>query len=84
MMRELYFLAAEKNVQKLVVQMMRPQTAARTICRKLGFHEEHLLPDYVQDITGKVQDLIIMTCDMKDFWSELENLYGDSDWQRCR
>ncbi len=83
-MRELYFLAAEKNVQKLVVQMMRPQIAARTICRRLGFHEEHLLPDYVKDITGTIQDLIIMTCDMKDFWKELEHFYGDSDWQRCR
>lgn len=83
-MRELYFLAAEKNLEMLVVQMMRPQVAAQKICRKLGFREELLIPDYVRDRAGKTQDLIIMACDMKDLWEELEQFYTDSDWQRCR
>lgn len=83
-MRELYFLAAEKNVEKVVAKMMRPQVAARTICRKLGFREEHLLPDYVKDISGETQDLIIMTCNLKDLWKEIEQIYSDSDWERCR
>jgi L-amino acid N-acyltransferase YncA len=84
MMRELYFLAAENNVEKVVAKMMRPQTAARTICHKLGFKEELLLPDYVKDLSGKLQDLIIMTCDLHDMLKELDSLYTDSDWQRCR
>jgi L-amino acid N-acyltransferase YncA len=84
MVRELYSLAVGKNVEQLVVQMMRPQTAPRRILRKLGFREELLIPDYVRDMTGKKQDLIIMTCNMKDLWKELEILYTDSDWQRCR
>jgi len=84
MMRELYFLAAEKNVEKVVVKMMRPQVAARTICHRLGFREEYLLPDYVKDITGETQDLIIMTCNLKDLWKEIEHIYSDSDWERCR
>jgi RimJ/RimL family protein N-acetyltransferase len=84
MMRELYFLAAEKNIEKVIAKMMRPQTAARTICRKLGFKEEHLLPDYVKDLSGKPQDLVIMTCDLPDMWKELDSFYSDSDWERCR
>jgi len=84
MMRELYFLAAEKNLEKVVAKMMRPQKAAQIICRKLGFREEALLPDYVKDLSGKTQDLIIMVCDLKDMWKELDHLYSDSDWQRCR
>jgi RimJ/RimL family protein N-acetyltransferase len=84
MMRELYFLAAEKNVEKVVAKMMRPQTAARNICHKLGFKEELLLPDYVRDMSGKPQDLIIMTCNLQDLWEEVDSFYGDSDWQRCR
>jgi len=84
MMRELYFLAAEKNVEKVVAKMMRPQVAARTICHKLGFREEHLIPDYVKDISGETQDLIIMTCNLKDLWKEIEHVYSDSDWERCR
>lgn len=83
-MRELYFLAAQKKVEKIIVRMMRPQLAARNICRKLGFHEELLIPDYVRDLTGANQDLVIMTCNMKEFWEELEHSYTDSDWRRHR
>lgn len=71
MMRELYFLAAEKNLETVVAKMMRPQKAAQTICRRLGFHEEALLPDYVKDLSGKTQDLIIMICNLKDMWKEI-------------
>ena len=84
MMRELYFLAVEKKVKKIVVKMMRPQIAAQAICRKLGFREELLIPDYVRDLSGKTQDMVVMTCDIKDFWKELDHFYSDSDWQRCR
>jgi ribosomal protein S18 acetylase RimI-like enzyme len=84
MVRELYFIAVEKNVGQIVVKMMRPQVAAQRIFRKLGFREELLIPDYVRDIAGKKQDLIIMTCDIKELWKELEHFYTDSDWQRCR
>jgi L-amino acid N-acyltransferase YncA len=84
MVRELYFLAVEKNVDQAVVKMMRPQVAAQRIFRKLGFREELLIPDYVRDMAGKKQDLIIMTCDIKELWKELEHFYTDTDWQRCR
>jgi L-amino acid N-acyltransferase YncA len=82
--RELYFLAVEKKVEMVVVKMMRPQVAAQRIFRKLGFREELLIPDYVEDRSGEKQDLIIMTCNIKDLWNELEHFYSDSDWQRCR
>ena len=84
MVRGLYFFAIEKNVDQLVVKMMRPQVAPRQILRKLGFREELLIPDNVRDMAGKKQDLVIMTCDIKDLWKELEHFYTDSDWQRCR
>lgn len=84
MLRELYFIAAGKNVKKIVAKFMRPQAAARKILRELDFHEEILIPDYVRDQSGKTQDLVIMTCNMKDLWKEIEHLYSDSDWQRCR
>ena len=84
MVRELYFLAVEKKVELVVVKMMRPQVAAQKIFRKLGFREELLIPDYVQDQVGEKQDLIVMTSNLKELWDELEHFYGDSDWQRCR
>jgi L-amino acid N-acyltransferase YncA len=84
MIRELYFLAAARNVATVVAKMMRPQKAAQTIFHRLGFREEALLPDYVKDLTGRTQDLLIMISDLRDMWSELDNLYSDSDWERCR
>jgi len=84
MMRELYFIAAGRNVEIMVAKFMRPQEGARRICRRLGFHEESILPDYVKDRSGEVQDLIVMTADMKEFWNDLESFYHGTDWERCK
>ncbi len=84
MMRELYFLALEKNVELLVTRMMKPQIAARSICRKLGFHEELVVPHYLHDLTGTTQDMVLMACNMQDFWKELEHSYADTDWRKHR
>lgn len=84
MVRELYLLAVDHKVEKVVAKMLKPQMAARKICKKLGFREELLLPAYVKDQEKKNQDLIIMTCNLDDLWKEFETLYKDSDWQRCR
>jgi len=84
MIRELYFLATARNVATVVAKMMRPQKAAQTIFHRLGFREEALLPDYVKDLTGRTQDLLIMIADLGDMWSEVDHFYSDSDWERCR
>jgi RimJ/RimL family protein N-acetyltransferase len=84
MMRELHFLALKKDIDKIVVKMMKPQVGAINICKKLGFHEESIIPSYVWDQADEPQDLVIMTCKPKDLWRELEHSYSDSDWRRCR
>jgi len=82
--RELYFLAVQNKLQTIVARMMRPQVGAQKIFRRLGFREESILPDFVKDLKGVSQDLIVMTCDVKDLWKELDRLFSESDWQRCR
>jgi L-amino acid N-acyltransferase YncA len=84
MLRELYYLAAQNNVKNVIVRIMRPQTAARAICHKLGLREETIIPDYVRDISGQKQDMIVMKGDMKEFWEELEHFYQASDWRHHR
>ena len=84
MARELYSVAAEAKLEEIIVKMMRPQVGARLIFRKLGFHEQTLLPDYVKDISGRKQDLILMRCDLEALWSELEVFIESHDWQRGR
>jgi GNAT superfamily N-acetyltransferase len=84
MMRELYFLALKNKIERIVGKVMKPQIAAQSICKKLGFHEEAVIPAYVRDQAGVPQDFVIMTCDIKSLWEELEYFYSASDWQRCR
>jgi ribosomal protein S18 acetylase RimI-like enzyme len=84
MIRELYFIAVQNQLQTIVARMMRPQVGAQKIFRRLGFRETSLLADFVKDIKGEHQDLIVMACDVKDLWKELDRLFSESDWQRCR
>jgi len=84
MARELYSIATEAGVEEIIVKMMRPQVAARSIFRKLGFREETLLPDWVKDATGHKQDLVLMRCDLKALWNKLEDFIAGRDFQRSR
>lgn len=77
--RELYFLAASEKLEEIVVRMMRTQIGAKKIFRKLGFHEEIILPDHVKDLKGKSHDLIIMRCNLKELWKEMETFFQISD-----
>ena len=84
MARQLYELAAGAKVEEIMVKMMRPQKAARSIFRKLGFTETALLPDYVKDTSGRKQDLILARCDLEDLWRKMEDHIALSDWTRAR
>jgi L-amino acid N-acyltransferase YncA len=77
--RELYLLAASEKLEEIVVRMMRTQIGAKKIFRKLGFHEEIILPDHVKDLKGKSHDLIIMRCNLKELWKEMETFFQISD-----
>ena len=84
MIRELYFIAVQNSLQTIVAKMMRPQVGAQKIFRRLGFRDDSLMPDFVKDIKGESQDLIVMTCDVKQLWKQLDRMFSESDWQRCR
>jgi len=81
MARELYFIAAERKVDRIVARMMRPQRGARQIFKRLGFKDEFLIPEHVRDQDGTWQDLIIMRCNLEDLWKEMEGLLEGSDLQ---
>ena len=84
MIRELYFIAVQNQIQTIVARMMRPQVGAQKIFRRLGFREESMMPDFVKDLQGSSQDLIVMTCDVRELWKQLDRTFSESDWQRCR
>ena len=81
MANELYLLANEHDVERLIVRMMRPQVRAHRIMQRLGFTEEFLIPEHVRDQDGEWQDLIIMRCNLDKLWTEMESLVEASDWR---
>jgi RimJ/RimL family protein N-acetyltransferase len=84
MARELFFLAAQNKVTRIVARMLRPQVGAQRIFHKLGFRQEFVIPEHVHDLAGDWQDLVVMRCDLEDLWREMEALMSDSDWRRHR
>jgi RimJ/RimL family protein N-acetyltransferase len=81
MSRELYFLAVQHKLDRIVVRVMRPQIGAQRIMHRLGFREEFLIPKHVRDLRGEWQDLIIMRCNLDDMWCEMESLFEKGDWR---
>jgi hypothetical protein len=83
LIKELYCLALRQKVDTVVIWMMKPQIGAQSLARKMGFHDVSILPDYVRDQDGVMQDLIIMKGGVKALMKEIEKFYGEVDWQAC-
>jgi L-amino acid N-acyltransferase YncA len=83
MMKELYCLGLRKNVETVVVWMMKPQVGSQNLAKKMGFRNVAVLPDYVKDQAGEMQDLIIMKGQIKDLLKDIEPYFGTIDWQTC-
>jgi len=79
--RELYYLGMQHKLDRIVVRVMRPQSRAHRIMKRLGFREEFLIPEHVRDQDGTWQDLIIMRCNLDELWNEMESLVEASDWR---
>jgi hypothetical protein len=52
--------------------------------QRLGFRDQTLLPEYVRDRDGKLQDLILMRCHLEQLWNELEDYFAEFDFPRKR
>ena len=50
--RELYYLGMQHKLDRIVVRVMRPQSRAHRIMKRLGFKEEFLIPEHVRDQDG--------------------------------
>ena len=82
--RELFHLASKHRVDRIVARLMRPQLGAHRIFKRLGFHEEFLIPEHVRDQSGEWQDLIIMRCPLEELWLDMESKLAGDDWRRHR
>jgi RimJ/RimL family protein N-acetyltransferase len=56
----LVHLAIDLGLEKLIVQVVDDQLAARRTFERLGFHKEATLPNHVMDVAGTKRDLLLM------------------------
>lgn len=61
---EVFALAEETGLRKVVAQMAVEQRGAQAVFEKLGFKAEALMADYVMDAQGRTHDLIVMSYDV--------------------
>ncbi len=64
---EVFAIAKDKGLQKVMVQMTTDQRGARGMVESLGFRSEALLADFVMGRDGRTYDLLIMSYDVTGF-----------------
>jgi GNAT superfamily N-acetyltransferase len=77
---DLYQAAKRRGVEKVVAKMAAPQTAARKIFERLGFHVDSVLPDFIKDADGQLQSLVVMSCTLDHLSEELRGFFRTDDW----
>lgn len=64
---EVFAIAKDLGLQKVMVQMTTDQRGARGMVESLGFRPEALLADFVMGRDGRTYDLLIMSYDVTGF-----------------
>jgi L-amino acid N-acyltransferase YncA len=64
--REIFAMATELGIEKIVAQMTPDQKQAIALVKRHGFRQEAVLHDFVIDRNGRKNDVLVMTCDVAD------------------
>jgi len=74
---ELFAVAKDLGLKKIMVQMTPDQQGARVTFERLGFRPEAILADFVLDREGKTRDLLIMSYDITGL-TDIEDVVKNS------
>jgi len=74
---ELFAVAKDIGLKKIMVQMTPDQQGARVTFERLGFRPEAILADFVLDREGRTRDLLIMSYDITGL-TDIEDIISDS------
>ena len=74
MTSEIFDVARAIGVKKLMANMPLDQKGAQAAFRRLGFVQEALLADYVEDRNGTPRDLVIMSYDIDGLSDQIDDL----------
>lgn len=76
----LFRAAQQRGVSKVVAKLASPQTRARQILERLGFHVDSVIPDYIEDVDGNVHSMVLMSCTLDQMSRELKGFYRTDHW----
>jgi len=68
---ELLETAAAAGIERLVCEVLEQDAERIDMMDAIGFVREASLKNYARDMSGRLQDLIIMTNDLSDAWNHL-------------
>jgi len=74
--REIYFLALSRKMNQLVAEVVEDQEHVIKAFTRLGFRLDKVLKDKAVDLHGKKHNLVIMTANVDDLWTTIEEQIG--------
>ena len=75
MAREIFYLALQFGLDKMVAEMVADQVAAIKVFEKLGFQKEARLANHVIDLQGRKHDVVIMTTDIPALMQKMQESF---------
>lgn len=75
MAREIFYLALQFGLDKMVAEMVADQLPAIKVFQKLGFQQEARLANHVVDLQGRKHDLVIMTTDIPALMQKMQESF---------
>ena len=76
MAKEIFHLALQSGLDKIIVQTMGEQERVRKIFLDLGFTMEATLKAHVKDLSGRKHDLVIVSHDVEEMWNRMADMSG--------
>lgn len=73
LVRELFLQAVSKDLFKVQAEIMEEQKSALKAFERMGFKKEAILKNHVTDIKGQRRNLVIMSLDIEELWTILED-----------
>jgi len=76
--KEIFFLALNVQLEKIIAEMAENQTGAVKVFESLGFKREANLKDHIIDLEGQKSNLIIMSNHVSSLWDIMQDHIMDS------
>jgi RimJ/RimL family protein N-acetyltransferase len=73
--REIFYLALQAGLDKMVAEVAADQQAAAKVFEKLGFSREARLAGHIVDLQGRKHDLLILSTDIPALMRKMEETF---------